>query len=235
MNIKKTRNKRTPVPIHRLKKAEMIYLFTHKCRHGHNYAEHYACFVNEHPEQQERIGFLDIESSNLDANWGVILSWCIKDSRSDTIYNGVISKKDINDFKPDQTDKRIVRELITCMLTFDRIVGHYSRKFDLPFIRTRAIIMDLEFPNFGSIVNDDTWLMARGKLKLNSNRLDTVESALFGETKKTRFLFKYWIGGSRGDEKSLKYIMAHNKQDVLSLERVYYKLRDFVGKRNCSI
>ena len=120
-------------------------------------------------------------------------------------------------------------------MKYDRIVTHYGRRFDIPYIRTRALMMDIPFPNFGSIVNDDTWLMARGKLKLNSNRLDVVEKALFGDTPKTRIDFKYWIAGSRGDKKALEYILDHNKKDVESLERVWLKLKDYVSKRNCSI
>jgi uncharacterized protein YprB with RNaseH-like and TPR domain len=227
--------KSSPLPIHRLKKADLIWLATHRCRHGHTYLEHYACFVSEHPEMQEKIGFLDIECSNLNANFGIILSYCIKQSWNDEIIYGVINTSDIRKYDDDKTDYRIVKKIIDDMLTFDRIITHYGRKFDIPYIRTRALMMDIDFPSFGSIVNDDTWLMARGKLRLNSNRLDTIERALFGESAKTHIDFKYWIAASRGDKTALEYVLDHNKKDVLSLEKVYYKLRDFVGKRNCSI
>jgi uncharacterized protein YprB with RNaseH-like and TPR domain len=164
-----------------------------------------------------------------------MLSYCIKQSWDDNILFGVINSGDIKKYAHDQTDYRIVTNLIDDMLKFDRIVTHYGRKFDLPYTRTRALIMDIDFPSFGSIVNDDTWLMARGKLRLNSNRLETIERALLGEATKTHIDFKYWIAASRGDKKALEYVLDHNKKDVLVLEKVYYKLRNFVGKRNCSI
>lgn len=232
---KRKRRPKTPLPIHRLKKAELVWLGTHKCRHGHTYLEHYSCFLKENPSVEEKVGFLDIECSNLDANFGIMLSYCIKPLGKDDIAHGVITKEDIKKYPSDQTDYRIVKLLIKEILKYDRIVTHYGRRFDIPYIRTRALMMDIPFPNFGSIVNDDTWLMARGKLKLNSNRLDVVEKALFGDTPKTRIDFKYWIAGSRGDKKALEYILDHNIKDVQSLERVWLKLRDFVGKRNCSI
>lgn len=230
-----SRRKKTPLPIHRLKKAEMVWLGTHKCRHGHTYLEHYACYLQEHPEVKERIGFLDIETTNLQANFGIMLSYCIKIDQKDEIWSGVINKKDIEKYPPDQTDRRIIKDLINDLGKLDRVVTHYGRKFDLPFIRTRALMMDIPFLNFGSLANDDTWLMARGKMRLNSNRLETVERALFGETHKNHIEYKHWIAGARGNKKSLDYILDHNKRDVISLERVWYKLRDFVGKRNCSI
>lgn len=227
---------RTPLPIHRLKKAELVWLGTHKCRHGHTYLEHYACFLKERPDMwHERIGFLDIEASNLSADFGIMLSYCILDNDTDEILYGVINKEDVEKFKPDQTDKRIVKQLIKDLMKFDRIVTHYGRKFDIPYIRSRALMMKIDFPGFGSIVNDDTWLMARGKLKLTSNRLDTVERALFGKTLKNRIKSQYWIAGNRGDEKALEYILDHNKRDVKSLKKIWLKLKDFVGVRNCSI
>lgn len=221
--------------MHRLKKKEMVWLFTHRCRHGHRYIEHYNCYLQENPQVEEKIGFLDIETSNLDANWGIILSYCIKDKDSDKIYSEVINEKDIKKYPQDQTDNRIVRKLIKDLGQFDRVVTHYGRRFDIPYIRTRALIMEIPFPFFGSIQNDDTWVIARRKLKLNSNRLDTIERALFNETQKTRLEPKYWIAGSRGDKRALNYILEHNKRDVLALEKIWFKLKDFVSKTNCSI
>ncbi|KKL84703.1 hypothetical protein LCGC14_1962040, partial [marine sediment metagenome] len=75
-------------PIHRLKKKETVWLANHKCKHRHNYIEHYNCYITENPDM-ERIGFLDIECSNLKADYGIILSYCIKKHGEDTIYSDV--------------------------------------------------------------------------------------------------------------------------------------------------
>ena len=233
--MSKKRAEKVTCPIHRLKKKEILWLYEHHCKHGHRYLEHYNCYLQEHPEVIEKVGFLDIECSNLDANWGVMLSYCIKVKGGEGILKGVIDKKDIKKYPADQTDKRIVTELIKDMMKFDRVVTHYGRRFDLPYIRTRALIMDIPFPHFGSIQNDDTWVIARRKLRLNSNRLETIERALCGEALKTHLTAKYWIAGARGDKKALDYILDHNIKDVLALEKIWYKLRDFVSKTNCSI
>lgn len=231
----KTRAQRVRLPVHHLKKAEFVWLGSHKCKHGHNYLEHYNCYLQEHPGVEERIGFLDIETSNLDANWGIILTYCIKDGQSNKIYQGVITKEDIKKYPADKTDKRIVKDLVRDVKRFDRIVTHYGRRFDIPYTRTRALIVGVEFPYFGSISNDDTWLTARRKLKLNSNRQDTVDRALFGKSNKTHLSPKYWIAAARGSKRALNYVLDHNKRDVIALERVWLKLRNFVSKTNCSI
>ncbi|GAG95595.1 unnamed protein product, partial [marine sediment metagenome] len=43
----KKRAPRVRCPVHKLLKKEIIWLFDHNCKHGHNYAEHYACFLAE--------------------------------------------------------------------------------------------------------------------------------------------------------------------------------------------
>jgi len=177
----------------------------------------------------ERVGFLDIETSNLDANWGMILTYCIKDSKTGKILSGQITKADIHKFQDDKTDT--VQEL----KLFDRIVTHYGRRFDIPFIRTRALICGIPFPAFGSISNDDTWVIARRKLKLNSNRQGTVHTTLFGKSHKTHLNMKYWTAAARGNKKALNYVLKHNKIDVIELEESWNVLKNFVSKTNCSI
>ena len=236
------------LPIHHLSKRELVWLGTHKCRHGHSYLEHWHCFLDEKPrvpggkgfsllssltKTGEKIGFLDIETSNLDANFGIILTWAIKVGKK--IIHDQITAQDIKKYPSDKTDKRIVKHLVAEILKLDRIVTHYGRKFDIPFIRTRALMDGIDFPYYGSISNDDTWYIARHKLKLNSNRQDTIDRALFGDTNKTRVAFKYWVGATTGDKRSINYILDHNKRDVIALERVWKKLHNFVGRNNTSI
>ncbi len=225
--------------LNKLNKKDIIQLATHHCRKIQYstplYISNYKCFAKEHPELIERVGFLDIETSNFDANFGIMLTYCILDSKTGKILHGQINKNDIIKYPDDKTDARIVKKLIKDIQKFDRLVTHYGRKFDIPFIRTRAITDGIEFPGFGSIANDDTWLMARRKLKLNSNRQDTVDRTLYGNTNKTRINFNYWIAGGRGNKKALDNILDHNKRDVLALRRVWEKLHEFVSRRNTSI
>jgi uncharacterized protein YprB with RNaseH-like and TPR domain len=221
------------MPIHKLKKDDWVWLFTHHCKHGHRYTEHYACYQADYPTMVhpsalvEKVGFLDIETSNLDANFGIILTYCIKVGGKKTILTGTVKKTDIAKYPADKTDTGVVKQLVNDMLKFDRIVTHYGSRFDIPFIRTRALYDGLDFPQFGSIRQDDTWVMAKHKLKLNSNRLDTIARTILGKTDKTHIEFSNWIAGTRGDEKAISYILQHNKFDVTDLEKIWLKLRGF--------
>jgi uncharacterized protein YprB with RNaseH-like and TPR domain len=217
-------------PVTRLKKDEVVWLGTHKCKHGHTYLEHYSCYKGE-VEDTEKVGFLDIEASNLKANFGIMLSYCIKVRGKDEILCDVINKKDMSN----GLDKRIVKNCIDDLRKFDRIVGHYSTKYDLPFIRTRALILGIDFPFYGEINHTDVYYMARHKLCLSSNRQGVIAEAVLGEDIKTRIEPKYWIPALQGDPESLAYILDHNKRDAIQLEGNYEKLECFVRRVNKSI
>ncbi len=220
------------VPVPRLKKSELIWLYNHRCReHGHRYIEHYSCY--EHEIDQEKIGFLDIEASNLKANFGILLSYCIKIRGKDEILSGCITEKDLR--SPGILDKRIVAGCIGDMRKFDRLVGHYSAKFDVPFLRTRALMHGIDFPAYGEIKHTDTYYMARRLLCLNSNRQGVVGEALLGEDIKTRIDPKHWILALQGNKEALDYILDHNKRDVCQLEGNYEKMVPFTQNIGRSI
>jgi uncharacterized protein YprB with RNaseH-like and TPR domain len=218
--------------INKLKKEDWLWLFNHRCRHGHRYIEHMACYVQDYgdvpPSQRaERVAFFDIEASNLDANFGIMISWVVKELDKDELYIDHLTQQDIITSEFDKPDKRITQNLINVLSQFDRVVGHYSSKFDLPFVRTRALYCGLDFPAYGQLYQDDTWSIAKSKLKLNSNRLDTIAQVILGKSDKTRIEYKYWLGALHGDKESIDYIVEHNKIDVIELEKVWKAIHKF--------
>lgn len=208
-----------PIPVARMKKATLIWMSNHKCKHGHDYISHYSCYLTEQPDKN-RLGFLDIESSNLHANWGIILSYAIKAHNEDKIYSRTISSKELRTC----LDKEVVRSCVEDMKKFDILATYYGTRFDMPFIRTRAITLGINFPEYAGILHKDVYYMARNKLCLNSNRLDNVCEALFGSTTKTRLKPDKWTKALTGDKAALDYINDHNIHDVIELERVYNAL-----------
>lgn len=223
-------------PIHRMKLDEIRKAAAYRCKHGHTGIEHYDCYLRETDQTVvPKVGFLDIETSNLDANFGIILTYAIKEQATGDILCDSINKEDIARYAPDKSDVRVVQNLVEDIQSFDKVVTYYGKRFDIPFIRTRALVDGIPFPYFGSIKHDDVYFWAKFKLKLNSNRLDVVARTLFGETEKNHIEYKYWVGGTRGDEESLEYILDHNVRDVEELKRVYDVLVDFARRQDSSI
>lgn len=219
-------------PVHRLKKDEIIKLAKNYCEHGHTYLNHYNCYLKDNPEKEERRGYFDIEASNLDADFGIVLCYCIKDSITGEVLGDCISPTDV---KKGIEDKRVLRNLIADLQKFDRIVTYYGTGFDLPFVRARALMQNVDFPTFGTLKHKDLYYTMKSKFKLSSRRLENACRCLLGTTNKTRIDAKYWRNGVRGDKESLKYIYDHCIHDVDDLGKLYDKIIEFSKTNNTSI
>ena len=217
---------------------ELLWLRNHRClKHNHRYISHFNCFLKEKGMiRPERRGFLDIETSNLSPAFGIILCWCIKDSESDYTYYDHLTKKDI--FSPTE-DKRIIETCIDTMKEFDRIVGHYSCRFDIPFLRTRAASHDnknaLGFPKYGELIHTDTWMMAKTKFKFHSNRQNIIAETLFNETIKTRINHRAWRQALQGNTKAIAESLDHCEKDVVELEKNFNTMLPFYHLTRSSI
>lgn len=209
---------------------QWAWLQENRCKHRHRYTRHFSCFLKEN-DIEEKISFLDIETSNLKANFGIVLCWCILDEKG-KLYEDVITKKDVIS---GIEDERVVQSCINTMKTFDRIVGHYSTYFDVPFIRTRALIHGLSFPGQGELLHTDTWKMARKSLCLHSNRQDVIAESLYGKTVKTRISHPHWRKAMMGDEKSAAEVLDHCRKDVQDLRKNFNTLLPFVRLVKSSI
>lgn len=216
--------------IARMKKLEIVWMSNHKCKHNHTYLEHQNCYVKDFPNQ-ERMGFIDIETTNLKADFGIILCYCIADQASDKIYERTITKKELSK----DLDKKVVQQCLEDMGQFDRLVGYYSSRFDIPFIRTRAVSMNLPFPEYGGQLHQDLYFVIRNRFNLSSKRLENACRVLLGSTEKTRIHAQYWIRALQGDVGSLDYIRDHCKKDVTDLKKLYNKVIKYSRRTDTSV
>jgi uncharacterized protein YprB with RNaseH-like and TPR domain len=217
-------------PVNRLTKAEIIQLARGKCKHSHTYLDHYSCYLKENPDQG-KTGFLDIETSNLKGNYGLILTYCLKIKGEDKILSRSITKQELNTC----LDKQVVKQAVDDIQTCDRLVTYYGTKFDLPFLRTRAVMNGLDFPEFGQIYHTDVYYKVRNKFCLNSNRLQVACESLLGRSDKTRMDPFVWISALQGNPESLSYIYDHCVGDVLDLEKLHDLVCNFSGITKTSI
>lgn len=169
--------------------------------------------------EEERIAFLDIETSGFSANFDYMLSWSIKYLNGD-VKHDVISKRDIDSLK---FDKRILESLIKELENIDTVVTYYGQRFDIPFLRTRAMMESLEFPAYGEKRHVDLYFSVKYRMKLGRNTLEQATTAL-GIEGKNHVLGEEWKRGRVGDKKALKYVLEHNDLDVIILEKLYQKL-----------
>jgi len=206
------------------------WLWENGCVHRHRYSRHFGCFLKKY-DISERVSFLDIETSNLKANFGIVLCWCIL-ADDDTLYEDWLTKKDV---LSGTEDKRVISTCIETMQSFDRVVGHYSTYFDIPFLRTRALIHDVKFPEVGTLLHTDVWRMAKTKLCLHSNRQDVIAESLQGKTIKTRISHPAWRQAMMGNEAAVMEVIDHCECDVKDLKKNYYSLLPYCRVTKSSI
>jgi uncharacterized protein YprB with RNaseH-like and TPR domain len=217
-----------------LKKAELQSYLTGSCKHRMPYQQHPNCFRQEILNNDKPIkrGFLDIEFVNFKANYGCILTYAIKVQGKNKYYTGKLDKKlDLEDYK---FDKRIVSDLVSDIKKFDEIITFYGTRCDIPYIRTRALKYGFDFPFYGYVKHKDIYFLAKFKLSLSSNSLETV-CQLLGVKGKNHMNPDMLLKGLLGHEKSLNDIMIHNLRDVRITEKAYNRLINYARKSNRSL
>jgi len=212
-------------PVHRLKKDKIVWLSTHRCKHGHTYLEHYNCYLTEHPEEN-KIGYFDIESSSLVADFGFCIGWKILDN-DDNMYGRMVTKEEVLGLKT--PDKYLMKELIETLKNFDIIYTYNGTRFDFPFVRTRSVINKLDFPTFGSLKHKDVYYIVKNKFRLHRKSLEVACEMLLGNSNKTHWMGKHWIGAVQGKTESLDYIDDHCEKDVKDLKKLTEYVLDFAN------
>jgi len=200
------------------------------CIHRHTIEDHPNCFSRFwYDKPGERLGYLDIESSGLDADNDWMLSWCIKPADSSKIAYGNVTYDDIFDGPGKvnrQFDKLMIFELLLEMQNYTGLVTYYGTGFDIPFIRSKAMKYNLVFPEYKKIAHIDLYYQVRSKMKLSHSSLSAATKHL-DIAGKTHLDFKYWKLACLGDKKAMEELLHHNKQDVVILQKLHKELEPF--------
>jgi len=224
--------------LRKLKKDEIIWMFEHKCKHGHNFLEHPKCYENEKPSSSpinEKIGYLDIETTGLNANWDYIISYAILENDSGKIYGRVAKRNET--LNADVLDKNLMKEFVLDIRKFDKVIVYWGkdRRHDIPFLRTRALKWKENFPMYGEVKLLDAYDIVRNKLSLHRRRLENIATFLKIPSKGHRLDSEMWQKAKLGNEKALDYVWLHNKEDVITLKEVWEIVEKFTASRKTSI
>jgi uncharacterized protein YprB with RNaseH-like and TPR domain len=173
-----------------------------------------------------RIGIFDLETSNLNANFGVVLCGVVKEygpRKKSTIHR----MDALSNYKTDRSDdSAVVAALYQELVNYDIWVSYNGRRFDIPFLNTRLMAHGLE--TLEKRKHIDLLYQARYKLKLHSARLASVQEFLGLRTSKTVVDGRNWTRAMAGYKDGWDYIVDHCVRDVKVLEEVYEKMKHFV-------
>ena len=199
-------------------------MYKFKCEHGHSGLEHTACFERNNIDLR-KMGYFDIEATQLKADFGFILSWYIKEKGKEVYQKGTVTRESI---LSGELDKSSIREMVNAIKEYDCIVTYYGSMFDIPYGRTRALMQGLSFIPPRIVKHIDLYWTVKTKFKFFNNKLETA-CRNFGIEGKTHINPKLWIMASCGSEPAIEEVLEHNYQDVKILELLHEKIGEFVN------
>ena len=196
-----------------------------RCKHGHDGASHKNCYRTS-KGLSNRIGYIDNETYELTADWGFLLSYCIK-RQGGSIIRNVVKGEDISNWKV--RDRNIVRQCCEDMKKFDTLVVYYGKdtggkyqRHDIPFVRTRALNWGLNtFPKDRNLIIIDIYDAVKAVTKQKSNSMRSICRLLKIPCKETELDWVMWQRARDGEDKALRYVLKHNAEDVVSTELVF--------------
>lgn len=158
----------------------------------------------------------DLETSNLQADFSIILTACIKPYGQEPI---VLRADNYPEWKTDRAnDCKIVKEIANEIQKHAIIITHYGVYFDVPYLRAKMMKHNLApLPQMFAV---DTWQIARKNFKMSSRRLQNMAS-FFDLGEKEAVEGGLWMDAAyNGSKEAIDRIVAHNIRDVDILEKL---------------
>lgn len=162
----------------------------------------------------------DIETTNLGADFGIILCAVVK-----PIGNGFkprIFRLDNYVKNTRNEDKLLVKDLKRELSRHDFLISYNGARFDIPFINTR--LMYHKLTPMQAKLHIDMYRIAKSNFRMWRKGLAQVIGLLDIPEKKTLIEPKYWRWAMMGDKQAMNKVVEHCIQDVLSLEMASNRL-----------
>lgn len=141
-------------------------------------------------------------------------------------YIETVTLPDFHLYDKDKTsDKHLVEELWDVFDRADVLIAHNGDRFDIRKANARFIANGLKPPSPYKTI--DTLKIARKYFKFDSNKLDDLGAYLGVGRKKPNTGKALWLGCMAGEMKCWGQMAGYNRQDVLLLERVYERLKEW--------
>ena len=171
----------------------------------------------------------DLETTNLSADFGVILCGVVKPANGKPrIFRA--DHLNPNWSRNRSNDRAVVKAIVAELEKYDIWVAHNGARFDVCYLRTRLLRWSM--PPLSPKKLIDPVLLARNKLRMSYNGLAAVANHLRCNSK-TEVKPGAWLQAALdGDRQAMNYIVRHCVEDVLVLEKVIDVLKPYSGTYN---
>ena len=130
-------------------------------------------------------------------------------------------------YSKDKTnDKELCEDLWKVLDEADVVIGQNVDAYDIKKANSRFIFHGMKPTSPYKTI--DTLKVAKKYFKFDSNKLDHLGKYLGLGRKIETGGFSTWLGCMSGDAKSWLKMVRYNKQDVVLLEQIYLRLRDYM-------
>lgn len=174
-----------------------------------------------------RVAVIDIETSGLNAGFGVL--FCMVGKTYAPNERRIFRADEYEPWRRGEraNDRDLLQDILSWMEDIDIIIAHNGLKFDLPFLRTRAVVHGLPAVNFQKII--DPVQLARQHFRFPSNSLDSISRVIGTQAEKTPLRPETWARVAlNGDPTAMQEVVDHCIADVDVLEEICWKLRGYV-------
>ena len=127
-----------------------------------------------------------------------------------------------------QCDKKMLKKFIKILDSADEVVTHNGKRFDTPWLRTRAVFHNLPFKHTHNEI--DTYKIAKKYLNLPSYSLKNICDYYGLEAKKDAGGIDTWVNVIyHKDQKALDHLLYYGDGDIISLKEVYKKMQPYIA------
>ncbi|MCI0529408.1 MAG: ribonuclease H-like domain-containing protein [Nitrospira sp.] len=130
--------------------------------------------------------------------------------------------------RPNRTTahKKMIRTIHGLLHEADAIVHYNGNRFDIPTLNTEFLSYGMEPPPPNAQI--DLLVTVKKRFRLPSNKMDFVARIMGIERKLHHRGPDLWMDCMDGDQPAWFEMEAYNRQDVIVLEQMYYKLLPWI-------
>lgn len=125
-----------------------------------------------------------------------------------------------------QNDKKMLKEFMDVLNGADECVAHNGDRFDIRWLRTRCLYHGI--PMIANVKTLDTRKKAKSHFYFNSNKLDYIAKFVGVGKKLDHEGYELWLKVMDGDKEALKRMLEYGDHDVVILEMIYHKMKNYI-------
>jgi uncharacterized protein YprB with RNaseH-like and TPR domain len=172
------------------------------------------------PKTHMNVG-IDIETSSLKADFGIILCAVVKPVGKDA----TVFRLDSYTKRLPWDDSPLVKDLVEYLSECSNTFGWYSKPFDVPYVRTRKLKAGQT--DLIAFRHADLIRTARAHFKFHNNRLETWINNL-SKHRKTDIHPDHWLRAMFCYKPSMDKVVEHCLMDVYGMEDVFLGLSPYI-------